>query len=154
MLFAVDGDRVRVVIQEREVEEWSRALREDPEEAKKRLPGERTDREGEGGIGNGGDETVRRNDPASAGRTGEGAPSAWVEEAGGYLSIPEVEISGPEEFMEEFVNKSKPAVIKVRTYCGGLMYNLVMGKGHEVFAVGVEVPTPCCLARAREIIDS
>ena len=39
--------------------------------------------------------------------------SAWVEEMGGYLSVPEVEISGTEEFMEAFVNKSRPAVIKV-----------------------------------------
>jgi len=39
--------------------------------------------------------------------------SAWVEEQGGYLSLPEVEISSAEEFMGEFVNKSTPAVIKV-----------------------------------------
>lgn len=94
--------------------EWSRALREDPEETKKPFPGEPRDCEGEGGTGTGGDKTGRRNEPASAGGKRDGAPSSWVEEAGGYLSLPEVEISGPEEFMGAFVNRSKPAVIKVR----------------------------------------
>ncbi|CAM9293620.1 unnamed protein product [Ectocarpus sp. 6 AP-2014] len=99
-------------MEEREVQEWSRALREDPQETRERLPGERRDRQGEGGIGTGGDRTGRRNEPAGEGGKREGAASAWVEEAGGYLSLPEVEISGPGEFMEAFVNKSKPAVIK------------------------------------------
>ncbi|CAM9512172.1 unnamed protein product [Ectocarpus sp. 12 AP-2014] len=99
-------------MEEREMQEWSRALREDPQETRERLPGERRDRQGEEGIGTGGDKPGRRNEPAGAGGKREGAASAWVEEAGGYLSLPEVEISGPEDFMEAFVNKSKPAVIK------------------------------------------
>ncbi|CAB1109810.1 unnamed protein product [Ectocarpus sp. CCAP 1310/34] len=99
-------------MEEREVEEWANALRKDQQKTKEGLPGERRDRQGEGGIGTASDKAGRRDEPAGAGVKREGAPSAWVEEAGGYLSLPEVEISGPEEFMEAFVNKSKPAVIK------------------------------------------
>lgn len=71
---------------------------------------------GRGGRGalqgdGGGEESGRRGGGAGAKR-GRLA-SAWVEDLGGYLSLPEVNISSAEDFMGEFVNKSRPAVIKV-----------------------------------------
>lgn len=37
----------------------------------------------------------------------------WVEDQGGYLEVPELTIGSAEELMGEFVNRSRPAVIKV-----------------------------------------
>ena len=100
------------------MEEWNRVVRQDLTATTRQggdYPDEHRDGEGEEGIGTGRDQAGRGNERTRAGGKG-GASSAWVEEAGGYLSVPEVDISGPEEFMEVFVNKSKPAVIKVTTY--------------------------------------
>lgn len=36
-----------------------------------------------------------------------------MESQGGYLEVPEVVIDGSEQFVGEFVNRSRPAVIKV-----------------------------------------
>ncbi len=104
--------------------EWRRVVREDLA-----APSE------QGGGGGGGKERGqqhgRRNqqDDTTTGGGRRGRPgrgrargelaSAWVEEQGGYLSLPEVDISGAEEFMGEFVNKSRPAVIKVTSRTHG-----------------------------------
>lgn len=42
-----------------------------------------------------------------------GARFSWVEEVGGFLSLPEVEVFDGDEFAAAFVNRSRPAVIKV-----------------------------------------
>lgn len=42
---------------------------------------------------------------------------SWVEDLGGFLSIPEVDIVDENHFMEAFVNRSRPAVIKVIHVC-------------------------------------
>lgn len=69
---------------------------------------------GETQLREGGKGETRRGPGGKGGKRGEPA-SAWVEELGGYLSLPEVEISTAEEFVGEFVNRSRPAVIKVNT---------------------------------------
>lgn len=121
--------------QEREVGEWGRVVREDlaADRAKQNSGGSsggrkrrwilggrggRKEHQRPGGIEegapHGGDcgEESGRGVGGTGGKRGSLA-SAWVEDLGGYLSLPEVEISSAEEFMGEFVNKSRPAVIKV-----------------------------------------
>lgn len=50
----------------------------------------------------------------SAGDAAVAETPQWVEELGGFLEIPEVVITGgAREFRREFVERSRPAVIKV-----------------------------------------
>lgn len=130
--------RLAALGQEREVGEWRRVVREDlaadPAEqdsggssgssgGRRSLlfpRGRKRKREGGGGGGgSGGGGDTERGGGETGGKTG-GLASAWVEDMGGYLSLPEVEISSAEEFMSVFVNKSRPAVIKVTRPAGGL----------------------------------
>lgn len=125
--------------QEREVEEWRRVVREDlaaeyadpdgggngsGDQRKRWLLGRRRGKKE--AQRRGGSEEARREGVEESGRGGGGGggggttggkrgglASGWVEDLGGYLSVPEVEISSAEEFMGAFVNKSRPAVIKV-----------------------------------------
>ncbi|CAN0160535.1 unnamed protein product [Pylaiella littoralis] len=90
--------------EEQEVREWRRVVQGD-------LAAASAVGEGKGGGGGGGG--VEEGKGGQKGReVASLGSSAWVEESGGYLSLPEVEISGAEEFMEAFVNRSRPAVIK------------------------------------------
>eukprot|EP00903_Cladosiphon_okamuranus_P016604 g15317.t1 len=118
-------------MEKREVEEWRRVVREDlaadgdkQNRGGRRKPWflggtggkrERQRPEGKaGGVPHGesnGAETEQGGNGGKGEKRGDFA-SAWVEDLGGYLSLPEVEISSAEEFMSEFVNKSRPAVIK------------------------------------------
>lgn len=90
------------------MKEWRRVVRGDLAAA----TGTATATAGGGGGGGGADGDRRHG--GGEGGAASSASSAWVEESGGYLSLPEVEISGAEEFMEAFVNRSRPAVIKVK----------------------------------------
>lgn len=44
---------------------------------------------------------------------GDAVTPPWVERQGGYLEVPEVAVGSAEELMGEFVNRSRPAVVKV-----------------------------------------
>ncbi|CAM9215920.1 unnamed protein product, partial [Sphacelaria rigidula] len=43
---------------------------------------------------------------------GDAVTPPWVERQGGYLEVPEVAVGSAEELMGEFVNRSRPAVVK------------------------------------------
>ncbi|CAM9990916.1 unnamed protein product, partial [Phaeothamnion confervicola] len=51
---------------------------------------------------------------SAAAAVGREEEPAWVAEIGGYRSVPRVAVATAEEFMAEYVNKSRPAVITVR----------------------------------------
>ncbi|CAM9573509.1 unnamed protein product [Scytosiphon promiscuus] len=91
-------------MEEREVQDWRRVVRED-------LDGGRGSTTAITEETRDGKADQRRGGEGGGGITKETA-TAWVGAAGGYLSLPEVRVSSTEEFMGEFVNKSRPAVIK------------------------------------------
>lgn len=106
-------------MQEREVDQWRRIVNEEEltsrakrnkqenEEKEKEESGSsgREENNGEGGRGGRG-----------GGRGDVATTPHWVENAGGFLSLPEVEVLDGQEFMEAFVNRSRPAVIKVTLF--------------------------------------
>lgn len=128
--------------QEQEVAEWRRVVKEElatptptphppPPFDEGGIENRGIGGNGEGGVGVGGREGGgggggwrtwgKGKREGGGGREGKGsgeggrnvATHRWVKEIGGFLSLPEVEVSDGKEFMEAFVNRSRPAVIKV-----------------------------------------
>lgn len=121
------------------MQEWRRVVREDLTDHRENAPATTADkRNGRG--------RKKQERGGGGGGGGKEAATAWVEAAGGYLSLPQVQVSNAAEFRGDFVNKSRPAVIKVRAPRGALVCRLV--KHLREKSVGKpRIFSPCVMSR-------